>query len=170
LFKPRTLLPLSLSKQNPLLEVANSLSYRSLFLPAKASGKLFQCPERYRKSRFVIRILYATTSDVNAKQVSDGPNGARGAGFEGGTPAACFPAASSVAATFDVDIAHQIGVALAEETKTKGARCLLGPTTCMHRHPLGGRNFEVRFERLAGTSISCIHTSPLVKFNADNIP
>lgn len=24
----------------------------------------------------------------------------------------------------------------------KGARCLLAPTVCIHRHPLGGRNFE----------------------------
>lgn len=47
-----------------------------------------------------------------------------------------------MASTFDVDIAYRIGVALGEETLTKGARCLLGPTMCAHRHPLGGRNFE----------------------------
>ncbi|KAI5921346.1 family 3 glycoside hydrolase [Camillea tinctor] len=75
-------------------------------------------------------------------KTSDGPNGARGADFTGGTPAACFPAACCVAATFDVEAAHQIGQALAEETQSKGARCLLAPTTCIHRHPLGGRNFE----------------------------
>ncbi|KAF3001645.1 hypothetical protein E8E14_002901 [Neopestalotiopsis sp. 37M] len=75
-------------------------------------------------------------------KTSDGPNGARGADFTGGTPAACFPAASNVAATFDLDIANRIGQALAEETQSKGARCLLAPTTCIHRHPLGGRNFE----------------------------
>ncbi|KAI1864795.1 hypothetical protein JX265_008519 [Neoarthrinium moseri] len=75
-------------------------------------------------------------------KTSDGPNGARGADFTGGTRAACFPAASNVAATFDLDIANRIGQALAEETQTKGARCLLAPTTCIHRHPLGGRNFE----------------------------
>ncbi|KAH7145424.1 thermostable beta-glucosidase B [Dactylonectria estremocensis] len=79
---------------------------------------------------------------VPALKVSDGPNGARGATFSGGITAACFPAASSVASTFDVDIAHRIGVGLGEETLTKGARCLLGPTMCTHRHPLGGRNFE----------------------------
>ncbi|KAH6647081.1 family 3 glycoside hydrolase [Truncatella angustata] len=73
---------------------------------------------------------------------SDGPNGARGADFTGGTKAACFPAASNVAATFDLDIANRIGQALAEEAQSKGARCLLAPTTCIHRHPLGGRNFE----------------------------
>ncbi|KAI0446130.1 family 3 glycoside hydrolase [Xylaria telfairii] len=75
-------------------------------------------------------------------KTSDGPNGARGADFEGGTKAACFPAACCVASTFDLNAAYRIGEALAEETRTKGARCLLAPTTCIHRHPLGGRNFE----------------------------
>lgn len=56
--------------------------------------------------------------------------------------AACFPAACSVASTFDVDIARRIGEALGEECLTKGAKCLLAPTVCIHRHPLGGRNFE----------------------------
>ncbi|ORY60595.1 glycoside hydrolase superfamily [Pseudomassariella vexata] len=75
-------------------------------------------------------------------KTTDGPNGARGADFTGGTPAACFPAACSVAATFDVTLARRVGAALAEEALSKGARCLLAPTTCIHRHPLGGRNFE----------------------------
>ncbi|KAM0548770.1 hypothetical protein ACHAPJ_009766 [Fusarium lateritium] len=79
---------------------------------------------------------------VPALKTSDGPNGARGGKFQGSVTAACFPAACNVASTFDVDIAHRIGVALGEETLTKGARCLLGPTVCAHRHPLGGRNFE----------------------------
>ncbi|KAJ3542133.1 hypothetical protein NM208_g4259 [Fusarium decemcellulare] len=72
----------------------------------------------------------------------DGPNGARGSKIKDGETAACFPAACSVASTFDVDIARRIGVALGEETLTKGACCLLAPTVCIHRHPLGGRNFE----------------------------
>lgn len=41
-----------------------------------------------------------------------------------------------------MDLARRIGTALAEETHSKGARCLLAPTMCIHRHPLGGRNFE----------------------------
>ncbi|KAF5023135.1 hypothetical protein F66182_4830 [Fusarium sp. NRRL 66182] len=75
-------------------------------------------------------------------KVSDGPNGARGASFADGTSAACFPAACLMASTFDVKLAKRIGTALAEETQSKGARCLLAPTMCLHRHPLGGRNFE----------------------------
>ncbi|KAK7407876.1 hypothetical protein QQX98_009991 [Neonectria punicea] len=79
---------------------------------------------------------------VPAVKLSDGPNGARGAAFAGGTTAACFPAACLMASTFDVTLAKRIGAALAEEVHSKGARCLLAPTMCLHRHPLGGRNFE----------------------------
>ena len=31
---------------------------------------------------------------------------------------------------------------MAEETRARGADILLAPTICMHRSPLGGRNFE----------------------------
>ncbi|CAK7217012.1 hypothetical protein SCUCBS95973_003007 [Sporothrix curviconia] len=80
-------------------------------------------------------------------KVTDGPNGARGELFTSGTKAACFPAAVSIAATWDTGLAKRIGRAMAEETKTKGASVLtattrLGPTVCPHRSPLGGRNFE----------------------------
>lgn len=75
-------------------------------------------------------------------KTSDGPNGARGAEFAHGTTAACFPASVCLASTFDVNLATQVGAALAEETASKGARVLLAPTVCLHRHPLGGRNFE----------------------------
>ncbi|KAL0943504.1 beta-glucosidase [Colletotrichum truncatum] len=79
---------------------------------------------------------------VPSVKLSDGPNGARGVNIEDGATSACFPAACSVASTFDVEISRRIGSALGEESLTKGARCLLGPTVCIHRHPLGGRNFE----------------------------
>ncbi|KAJ8112459.1 hypothetical protein OPT61_g5180 [Boeremia exigua] len=79
---------------------------------------------------------------VPSIKTSDGPNGARGEVFAGGTRAACFPAAVCSAATWNPEFAQRIGNALAEETKTKGARVLLAPTMCNHRHPLGGRNFE----------------------------
>ncbi|KAF2034675.1 hypothetical protein EK21DRAFT_56200 [Setomelanomma holmii] len=79
---------------------------------------------------------------VPAVKTSDGPNGARGEVFSGGTRAACFPAAVCSAASWNPDFAQRIGNALAEETKTKSAKVLLAPTMCNHRHPLGGRNFE----------------------------
>ncbi|KAJ4205883.1 hypothetical protein NW759_014360 [Fusarium solani] len=80
--------------------------------------------------------------NIPSLKVSDGPNGARGADFLDGRTAACFPACVSLAATFNRELARQVGVALGQETQTKGAYVLLGPTVCPHRSPLGGRNFE----------------------------
>jgi beta-glucosidase len=37
---------------------------------------------------------------------------------------------------------EEIGRTLGDETKARGADVLLAPTVCMHRSPLGGRNFE----------------------------
>src|SRR4051794_788359 len=76
-------------------------------------------------------------------KVSDGPNGARGAGaFTSGVPAAAFPVGISLASTWNIELASRIGNALAGEVKTKGAQVVLAPTVNLHRNPLGGRNFE----------------------------
>jgi beta-glucosidase len=45
-------------------------------------------------------------------------------------------------ATWNTDLIGQVGTALAEETKAKGAHILLGPTVNIHRSPISGRNFE----------------------------
>lgn len=72
----------------------------------------------------------------------DGPNGVRSAATDEDIHSACFPAGCSLAATFDRKIAYRAGQALAGEARGRNAQCLLGPTVCIHRHPLGGRNFE----------------------------
>ncbi|KAK3310655.1 glycoside hydrolase superfamily [Chaetomium strumarium] len=79
---------------------------------------------------------------IPAIKTSDGPNGARGGIFVGGTKAALFPCGISLAATWNKDLLHQVGQHLAQEVKARSADVLLAPTVCMHRHPLGGRNFE----------------------------
>lgn len=79
---------------------------------------------------------------IPSLKVSDGPNGARGGLFKNGIPSVCFPASVSLASSFDKSLAAKVGKALAEETRTKGAAVLLGPTVCPHRDPRGGRNFE----------------------------
>jgi hypothetical protein len=56
--------------------------------------------------------------------------------------AALFPCGVSLAATWNRDLLYQVGQHLAEEAKARSANVLLAPTVCMHRHPLGGRNFE----------------------------
>src|SRR5947209_4761856 len=80
---------------------------------------------------------------IPSLKMSDGPNGARGAGgFAGGVKAACFPAGIALASTWDTELVGRVGQALAQETKTKGAQVLLAPTVNIQRSPLGGRNFE----------------------------
>ena len=77
-------------------------------------------------------------------KVSDGPNGARGAGspFGSSVTAACFPVGVALASSWDRDLIEQVGAALGQEAKTKGAQMLLAPTVNIHRSPLNGRNFE----------------------------
>lgn len=100
---------------------------------------------------------------IPAIKTSDGPNGARGGIFVGGTKvceprayqvprvgnlltcvqqAALFPCGISLAATWNTRLLYQVGEHLADEVKARSANVLLAPTVCMHRHPLGGRNFE----------------------------
>ncbi|MDH4415305.1 MAG: glycoside hydrolase family 3 C-terminal domain-containing protein [Rhizobium sp.] len=76
-------------------------------------------------------------------KVTDGPNGARGGGsLVGGVKSACFPAAIGIGAAWNPALVREMGVALAEEAKTKSARVLLAPTVNIHRSGLNGRNFE----------------------------
>ncbi|MBN2392513.1 MAG: glycoside hydrolase family 3 C-terminal domain-containing protein [Anaerolineae bacterium] len=94
---------------------------------------------------------WATTAiphlDVPALVVSDGPHGVRhpidinkiGSLSH---PATCFPTASSLACTWDIELVHEMGQALAEEANALGVGVLLGPGNNMKRTPLCGRNFE----------------------------
>ncbi len=79
--------------------------------------------------------------------VSDGPHGVRRvpSADEIATtslPATCFPTASCLASTWDVDLLRRMGEALAEECIALKVDVLLGPGANMKRSPLGGRNFE----------------------------
>jgi beta-glucosidase len=79
---------------------------------------------------------------IPALKVTDGPNGARGEGFMGGTKAACFPVGLALASTWNTELVERVGQALGQEARSKGARVLLAPTVNIHRSPLNGRNFE----------------------------
>jgi beta-glucosidase len=79
--------------------------------------------------------------------VSDGPHGVRRVPdvhsmMMTSLPATCFPTASCLASTWDVDLMHEMGEALAEECIALNVDVLLGPGANMKRSPLGGRNFE----------------------------
>ncbi|KPH06492.1 beta-glucosidase (plasmid) [Rhizobium acidisoli] len=76
-------------------------------------------------------------------KVTDGPNGARGAGsLVAGVKATCFPVGIALGATWNPELVSQMGAALARQAKSKGAAVLLAPTVNIHRSGLNGRNFE----------------------------
>ncbi|KAH6712483.1 glycoside hydrolase superfamily [Leptodontidium sp. MPI-SDFR-AT-0119] len=80
--------------------------------------------------------------NIASLRVSDGPNGVRGIRTFNGSKTGCFPCASGLASTWDVDLLLEIGQEMGRQAKAKGAHLVLAPTINIHRSPLGGRNFE----------------------------
>jgi beta-glucosidase len=79
--------------------------------------------------------------------MSDGPHGVRrvpdGKSLVlSSLPATCFPTASCLASTWDVDLLRKMGEAMAEEGIALNVDVILGPGVNMKRSPLCGRNFE----------------------------
>lgn len=86
---------------------------------------------------------------VPSIMVTDGPHGLRKqagdadhVGLNESVPATCFPTASALAATWNRDLIHQVGVALGEECRQEKVGVILGPGANIKRSPLCGRNFE----------------------------
>src|SRR6478735_3159508 len=73
--------------------------------------------------------------------VTDGPSGARGTHFTG-TTSTSLPCGSALASTWNRELIGTVGRLLGDEAGAKDASVLLAPTVNIHRHPLGGRNFE----------------------------
>lgn len=79
--------------------------------------------------------------------VTDGPHGVRRVPdvtsiLTESLPATCFPTASSLASTWNVDLLREMGQALGEECVALNVDVILGPGANMKRTPLCGRNFE----------------------------
>ena len=80
--------------------------------------------------------------------LTDGPHGVRKAaagthsGLARNLPATCFPTASALASSWDVDLLREVGSALGAESAAADVAVLLGPGMNIKRHPLCGRNFE----------------------------
>jgi len=81
--------------------------------------------------------------------VTDGPHGLRKqvqdadhVGLNKSVPATCFPTSCALAASWDVHLLREVGVALGEECAAEHVTVLLGPGLNIKRHPLCGRNFE----------------------------
>jgi len=80
---------------------------------------------------------------ISLLKVTDGPNGARGGGsLIGGVKSAAFPCGIALGASWSVALVEEVGAALADEVKSKGAQMLLAPTVNIHRSVTNGRNFE----------------------------
>jgi hypothetical protein len=71
-------------------------------------------------------------------KMNDGPQGFRGAG----STSTAFPAAITIAASWDATVANSWGKAMGDEFYRKGANVQLGPGLCLARVPRNGRNFE----------------------------
>ena len=88
-------------------------------------------------------------ADIPEIFLSDGPHGLRkqaGAadhlGLNASVPATCFPTAASMANSWNLELAEELGRALGEEAAANDVHVLLGPGLNIKRSPLCGRNFE----------------------------
>ncbi|MBR6159481.1 MAG: glycoside hydrolase family 3 C-terminal domain-containing protein [Lachnospiraceae bacterium] len=86
---------------------------------------------------------------IPSVMVSDGPAGLRkqdpetqNGDFNNSIKAVCFPAAVNLAASFDTDIAANVGETMGDECRAENVAVILGPGTNIKRSPLCGRNFE----------------------------
>ncbi|MCG8540772.1 MAG: glycoside hydrolase family 3 C-terminal domain-containing protein [Clostridia bacterium] len=84
--------------------------------------------------------------------MTDGPHGLRRvenvneshniASLKESIPATCFPTASALAASWDVELIKEVGETIGEECIAQDVDIILGPGNNMKRTPLCGRNFE----------------------------
>ena len=85
-------------------------------------------------------------ASVNAPGSRDenGPQGLTvtlfGAGLD--AEATAFTSEDVMAATFNLDLMHQVGLMIGNDCIDAGVSCLYGPGANTHRTPYGGRNFE----------------------------
>jgi beta-glucosidase len=70
-------------------------------------------------------------------QMADGPVGAHVP-----PPSTAFAAGIGLAATWDTQLAEEVGVELGRDARSRGAAYLLGPGVNIYRAPMNGRNFE----------------------------
>lgn len=86
---------------------------------------------------------------VGSFVMSDGPHGLRkenenddNVGMKSSFPATAFPPAVSLAATWNTELAKEVGDALGKQCLDQKVDILLGPGVNIKRSPLCGRNFE----------------------------
>jgi beta-glucosidase len=78
-----------------------------------------------------------TRLGIPALYTTDGPMGAHIP-----NPSTAYAAGIALAASWDTELAREIGVQIGRDARSRGANFLLGPGVNMYRSPLNGRNFE----------------------------
>ncbi len=68
---------------------------------------------------------------------ADGPTGVRNYG-----PSTSYPASICLSASFNKQLAYNVGKAIGSEARAKNVHVMLGPAMNIHRSPFCGRNFE----------------------------
>jgi len=89
--------------------------------------------------------------------LSDGPAGVRGVSEDPSETSASFPAPSALAATWDVELADEVGALFAAEAQRHGVDVVLAPQVNLQRTPVGGRHFECYSEDPHLTSEIAVH-------------
>ena len=83
--------------------------------------------------------------------ITDGPHGLRKSNSASSTgetdlndsvPATCFPPAAGLSSSWNPELIHKVGEAMAEECIQEKVAVILGPGVNIKRNPLGGRCFE----------------------------
>jgi beta-glucosidase len=87
--------------------------------------------------------------DIPSMFLSDGPHGLRKQegvadhlGLNASLPATCYPTAATMANSWDLELAEELGRYIGVEAVAQGVSILLGPGLNIKRSPLCGRNFE----------------------------
>jgi beta-glucosidase len=70
-------------------------------------------------------------------RMADGPVGVRNYGTS-----TAYPASIGLAASFNTELAKNVGASIGKEARAKNVHIMLGPAMNIHRGPMCGRNFE----------------------------
>lgn len=70
-----------------------------------------------------------------------------------------------VAASFDPELAHEYGDLIGKECVHLGQHVLEGPGLCLHRTPIGGRNFEYFSEDPYLTGVMGVEVTKAIQAN-----
>jgi beta-glucosidase len=74
---------------------------------------------------------------IPSLKMSDGPMGVHDYGLT-----TAYPAGIALAASWDRDLAHRVGVSMGKDARARGVHFILGPGMNIYRAPMNGRNFE----------------------------